>query len=96
MPPHLVLQIILLGFAWIVAAMISVTTYVKWQEMQTMRAWPVTPGRITSFRVGRREVARSSGSDRTRGLTETRNSRHRLQTQGQRPHFVEHAVQHGN
>jgi hypothetical protein len=73
LPPHLVLQIILLGFAWTLAAMISIATYLKWREMQTMRAWPVTPGKITSSRVERREVARSSGSNQTRGSTETRN-----------------------
>lgn len=73
MPPHFVLQIILLGFAWTAAGMISVATYLKWREMQTMRTWPVTPGKITSSRVERREVARSSGSNPTRGSTETRN-----------------------
>ena len=73
MPPHLVLEIILLGFTWCVAAMISVATFLKWREMQIMAGWPVTQGRIISSRVERREVTRSSGSNQTRGSTETRN-----------------------
>ena len=73
MPPHIVLQISLLGFAWIAAAALSVATYLKWREMQTMAKWPVTPGRISSSRVERREVDRSPGGQRTRGSTETRN-----------------------
>lgn len=72
-PPHLVLQIFLLGFAWIVAGALSLATYLKWKEMQTMAAWPVTQGRITSSRVERREVDRTLPGKHSRHTTETRN-----------------------
>ena len=71
MPPHIVLQIFLLGFAWIAAGALSLGAYLKWREMQTMAKWPTTQGRITSSRVERREVARNAQN--TRGSTETRN-----------------------
>ena len=70
---ELELKFLLVGFACAVSGMLSLITFVKWREVQTLSRWLPTPGKIISSRVEAREVRSSgAGSDST-DTTEMRN-----------------------
>ncbi|MER8462547.1 DUF3592 domain-containing protein [Mesorhizobium sp. M1396] len=67
------LKILLVGFACVVAGMLSLITFLKWREVKALSRWLPAPGKIISSRVEAREVRRSGvGSDST-DTTEMRN-----------------------
>ncbi|AZO67631.1 MAG: DUF3592 domain-containing protein [Mesorhizobium sp.] len=67
------LKFLLIGFACVVAGMLTVATLLKWREVRAVSRWLPAPGKIVSSRAEARVVTSlGSGSER-RGSTETRN-----------------------
>jgi hypothetical protein len=62
------LELLLVGFACVVAGMLTVATLLKWREVRAVSRWLPAPGKILSSRAEAREVT-SPGS---RGSAETR------------------------
>lgn len=60
-------KLFLIGFAWAVAAMFALITFMKWREVRTARNWFPVRGKITSSHVEAREVSvsRSDSTDDT-------------------------------
>ncbi|RUU44105.1 DUF3592 domain-containing protein [Mesorhizobium sp. M6A.T.Ca.TU.002.02.2.1] len=67
------LKFLLIGFACVVAGMLTVVTLLKWREVRTVSRWLPAAGRIVSSRVEAREVTSSGSGSERRGSTETRN-----------------------
>ncbi|WP_292401627.1 DUF3592 domain-containing protein [Mesorhizobium sp.] len=66
------LKLLLVGFACVVAGMLSVATLLKWREVRAVSRWLPTPGKILSSRVEAREVTSSGPGSQRRRSTETR------------------------
>ena len=67
------LQFLIVGFFCVVAAALSLITFVKWREVQAMSHWLPTPGKIISSRVEARKVKVSGVGADSEKVTEVRN-----------------------
>ncbi len=67
------LQFLIVGFFCVVAAALSLITFVKWREVQAMSHWLPTPGKIISSRVESRKVRVSGVGADSEKVTEIRN-----------------------
>lgn len=67
------LQFLIVGFVCVVAAVLSLITFVKWREVQAMSHWLPTPGKIISSRVEARKVKVSGVGPESEKVTEVRN-----------------------
>jgi hypothetical protein len=66
------LKLLLVGFACVVAGMLSVATLLKWREVSAVSRWLPAPGKIVSSRAEAREVTSPGSGSQRRGSTETR------------------------
>ncbi|WP_292212627.1 DUF3592 domain-containing protein [Mesorhizobium sp.] len=66
------LTLLLVGFACVVAGMLTVATLLKWREVRAVSRWLPAPGKILSSRAEAREVTSPESGSQRRGSTETR------------------------
>jgi hypothetical protein len=66
------LKLLLVGFACVVAGMLTVATLLKWREVRAVSRWLPAPGKILSSRAEVREVTSPGSGSQRRGSTETR------------------------
>ncbi|WP_246675144.1 DUF3592 domain-containing protein [Mesorhizobium sp. B2-3-4] len=67
------LKLLLVGFACVVAGVLSLITFAKWREVRAMRHWLPAPGKIISSRAEARKVKMSGVGPETSDATEVRN-----------------------
>jgi len=70
---ELEIKFLLVGFACVVAGVLSLITFVKWREVRALSHWLPTPGKIISSRVEARKVRVSGVGVDSNDATEIRN-----------------------